>query len=49
MKPHVDLGVDVQQHVILQAHRPETVPIIFVVQQKSKDHVLDLVSVLNIS
>ena len=49
MKPHVDLGVHVQQHVILQARRSEIVLILFVVQQKNKDHVLDLVSVLSIS
>ena len=46
MRPHVDLGVHVQQHVILQAHRPEIVLILFVVQQKNKDHVQDHVCIL---
>ena len=46
MRPHVDLGVHVQQHVILQAHRPEIVLILFVVQQKNKDHAQDPVCIL---
>ena len=49
MKPHADLGLHVQQHVMLQVHRPEIVRILFVAPQKNKDHVLDLVSILNIS
>ena len=45
MKPLVDLGAHVQQHVILQAHRLEIVLILFVVLRKNKEHVLDLVSI----
>ena len=45
MKPHVDLGVHVQQHVILQVYRPETAQILSVVLKRNKGHVLDLVSI----
>ena len=49
MKPHVDLGVHVQLHVMSKVHRPETVPILSVVLQKNRDHVLDPVSILILS